>query len=150
MNRKQSNRCIVLIEDNLGDVVLFRESLAEADPGTELLVLRSFEEVEDSLFEIEAAYKTKGMIAVLDLNLLRCSGVEIIPLMRNSPVLRYLPIIVFTSSLAPTDVLRSYQAGVNAYVPKPDDLAGYRSVTKSLIDFWFVQALTTSSVVTAP
>ncbi len=77
MNRKQCHRCIVLIEDNLGDVVLFRESLAEADPGTELLVLRSFEEVEDSLFEIEAAYKSKGMIAVLDLNLLRCSGVEI-------------------------------------------------------------------------
>lgn len=146
MNRRQADRCIILIEDNLGDVVLFRESLAEADSSTELLVFRSYEEVEESLVAIEVAYKTKGMIAVVDLNLLRCSGIDIITLLRSKTNLQHLPIIIFTSSLAPTDIMRSYQAGVNAYVPKPDDLAGYRSVAKSLVDFWLYQAVTTSSV----
>ncbi|MCU0712475.1 MAG: response regulator [Pirellula sp.] len=146
MNRRQADRCILLIEDNLGDVVLFRESLAEADSSTELLVFRSYEEVEESLPAIEVAYKSKGMIAVVDLNLLRCSGIDIITLLRSKTNLQHLPIVIFTSSLAPTDIMRSYQAGVNAYVPKPDDLAGYRSVAKSLVDFWLYQAVTTSSV----
>jgi two-component system, chemotaxis family, response regulator Rcp1 len=146
MNQRQSNRCIILIEDNPGDVVLFRESLWEADRSVDLVNYRTYEEVEASILEIETAYKCAGMIVLLDINLLRCSGFDIIPLFRTNAVLQHLPIVIFTSSQAPKDILRSYQAGINAYVPKPDDLAGYRSVAKSLVDFWLAQTVTTSSV----
>ena len=146
MNQRQANRCIILIEDNLGDVVLFRDSLLETDQNVDLIVYGTYEEVEASILEIENAYKSGDLIVLLDLNLLRCSGFDIIPLFRTNAVLQHLPIIVFTSSHAPKDILRSYQAGVNAYVPKPDDLKGYRSIAKSLVDFWLAHAVTTSSV----
>ena len=146
MNQRQSNRCIILIEDNLGDVVLFRESLAETDCTVDLKVYRTYEEVEASILEIETAYTDAHMIVLLDLNLLRCSGFDIIPLLKNNSVLQHLPIIIFTSSQAPKDVTRAFQSGVNAYVPKPDDLDGYRSVAKSLVNFWLMHAVTKASV----
>lgn len=85
------------------------------------------------------------MIILLDLNLPSCSGFDLIPLFRNNAVLQYIPIVIFTSSQAPKDITRAFQAGVNAYVPKPDDLAGYRSVAKSLVSFWIHNSITTSA-----
>jgi CheY-like chemotaxis protein len=146
MNQRQFHRRIILIEDNLGDVVLFRESLAEAGSSVDLTVFRSYDEVENAIPELETAFKDSRMIVLLDLNLPRCSGFDIIPLFRDNPVLRHIPIVIFTSSQAPTDIMKSFQAGVNAYVPKPDDLAGYRSVAKSLVGFWLVHSLTISAI----
>lgn len=146
MNQRQLHRCIILIEDNLGDVVLLRESLAEADSNVGLTVFRSYDEVQCAISELEIGYKDSRMIILLDLNLPRCSGFELIPLFRNNPVLQHIPIVIFTSSQAPKDIMTAFQAGVNAYVPKPDDLAGYRSVAKSLVSFWLLNSITTSAI----
>lgn len=146
MNQRQLHRCIILIEDNLGDVVLLRESLSEADNNVGLTVFRNYDEVECAISELEIGYKDSRMIVLLDLNLPRCSGFELIPLFRNNPVLQHIPIIIFTSSQAPKDIMRAFQTGVNAYVPKPDDLAGYRSVAKSLVSFWLHNSITTSAI----
>ncbi|MFN7877159.1 MAG: response regulator [Pirellula sp.] len=146
MNQRKPHRCIILIEDNFGDVVLFRESLSEADNNVSLTVFRNYDEVEFAISELEAGYKDSRMIILLDLNLPRCSGFDLIPLFRDNPVLQYIPIVIFTSSQAPKDIMRAFQAGVNAYVPKPDDLAGYRSVAKSLVNFWLHNSITTSAI----
>lgn len=146
MNQRQPHRRIILIEDNLGDVVLLRESQSETDDTVGLTVFRNFDEVEYAISDLEADYKDSRMIVLLDLNLPRCSGFDLIPLFRNNPILRYTPIVIFTSSQAPKDIMRAFQAGVNAYVPKPDDLAGYRSVAKSLVSFWLHNSITTSAI----
>lgn len=146
MNQRQPHRRIILIEDNLGDVVLLRESLSETDDTVGLTVFRNFDEVEYAISDLEADYKDSRMIVLLDLNLPRCSGFDLIPLFRNNPILQYTPIVIFTSSQAPKDIMRAFQAGVNAYVPKPDDLAGYRSVAKSLVSFWLHNSITTSAI----
>jgi CheY-like chemotaxis protein len=146
MNQRQPHRRIILIEDNLGDVVLLRESLSEADENVGLTVFRNFDEVEYAISDLEADYKDSRMIVLLDLNLPRCSGFDLIPLFRNNPILQYTPIVIFTSSQAPKDIMMAFQAGVNAYVPKPDDLAGYRSVAKSLVSFWLHNSITTSAI----
>ena len=149
MNARKSKRCIVLVEDNLGDIVLFKESLAEVDESVDLMVFGSLKQIESSIFEMESACKNTAMIILLDLNLLRCSGLNVIPLFRSNFALQHVPIVIFTSSHAPKDILSSYQAGVNAYVPKPDDLIGYRTVAKSLVDFWFKHVLTASNAIFA-
>jgi len=75
-------------------------------------------------------------LLVLDLNLPRKDGREVLKEIKSDPKLAKIPIIVFTSSQASSDVMRSYELGANCYLRKPGNLADFRAVVHSMAEFW--------------
>jgi CheY-like chemotaxis protein len=77
---------------------------------------------------------------VLDLNLPRVSGLEVLQQIRNSPDLRALPVVILTSSEAERDITASYARGANSYVSKPVDLRQFQEAIAGIEEFWLVLA----------
>ena len=130
---------ILLAEDNDGDVLLVRKALDEFVGGYQLLLARNGEE---ALQILERAGVDSSApcpdFAVLDLNLPRCSGIQILKRLRKTPRCAAAPVIVFTSSDSPQDKAEAFRLGANRYFQKPTDLDGFmqlgRLVKESLPD----------------
>lgn len=129
---------ILLVEDNPGDVRLTREALKEGkvrnnltvvDDGVKALALLRREG------EFEGAPRPD--LILLDLNLPRMSGREVLAQVKSDPELRTIPIVILTSSQAEKDIVKAYELSVNCYVSKPVDLDQFVTVVKSIEDFWF-------------
>lgn len=133
MNRQ----IITLIEDNEGDVFLFRESLRDQNHDIELVAYSSMDDLIESRKTIEDSSVNAIGLTLLDLNIPSSSGWEILNWLKERSSLRNQPVIILTSSRSPNDIERALQAGANAYIPKPDDFEGYKRMTQSLVEFWF-------------
>ena len=128
---------ILLIEDNPGDVRLTQEALREGK------VINNLAVVSDGV-EALAYLRQKGRYAgatrpdviLLDLNLPRKDGREVLQEIKEDPNLKRIPVVVITSSSAEEDVLRSYNLHANCYISKPVDLEQFVTVVKSIEDFW--------------
>lgn len=113
---------IVLAEDNPGDVLLFREALRQSKLPYELVVA---EDGEKALKLLEKAAQADGGspdLIVLDVNLPKRSGQDVLKWVRNNPGLAKIPVMMLTSSASPDDKARSMQLGANLYVQKSSDL----------------------------
>ena len=128
---------ILLVEDNPGDVRLTQEALKEAKVGNQLHV------VEDGV-EAMAFLRHEGKYAdsphpdliLLDLNLPKKDGREVLAEIKQDPKLMRIPVVVLTTSRAEEDILRSYNLHANCYVTKPVDLDQFITIVKSIEDFW--------------
>ena len=128
---------ILLVEDNPGDVRLTQEALKEAKVRNNLHV------VEDGV-EAMAFLKREGEYAsaplpdliLLDLNLPRKDGREVLEEIKQDDQLKRVPVVVLTTSQAEEDILRSYNLHANCYVNKPVDLDEFIKIVKSIEDFW--------------
>lgn len=128
---------ILLVEDNPGDVRLTREALKEAKMRNNLHV------VEDGVAALEFLRREDGYgdaprpdLILLDLNLPRKDGREVLEEIKADPELRRIPVVVLTTSEAEEDVLRSYNLHANCYVTKPVDLDRFIAIVRSIEDFW--------------
>jgi two-component system, chemotaxis family, response regulator Rcp1 len=135
--QRRSSFEILLVEDNPGDVRLTRECLREANLTANLWVVR------DGI-QAMAFLKREGMhnlsprpdLILLDLNLPRVSGREVLSMIKSEPAYRAIPIVVLSSSTAEEDVKQCYDLHANCYVAKPVDLNGLTSVMKAIEAFW--------------
>jgi CheY-like chemotaxis protein len=128
---------ILLVEDNPGDVRLTREALAEARVQNTLSVASDGIEALDFLHRrggFEAA--TRPDLILLDLNLPRKDGRELLAEIKIDPELKRIPVVVLTTSQAEQDIVRSYNLHANCYVTKPLDLEKFLGVMRALEDFW--------------
>ena len=128
---------ILLVEDNPGDVRLTREALKEAKVRNELHV--ATDGVEALAFlRREGAYKkaVRPNLVLLDLNLPRKNGREVLAEMKEDPELRRIPVVILTTSQAEQDIIKAYDLHVNCYINKPVDLDQFLQVVKSIEDFW--------------
>jgi CheY-like chemotaxis protein len=134
-------RTILLVEDNAGDVRLTREALREADVSVELTAVP---DGEQALAFLRGEGTHAGMprpdLILLDLNLPRRDGREVLREIKNDPDLRRIPVVVLTTSQADEDILRSYSLHANAYVTKPVDFDSFIAVVRQ-IDEFFVSVL---------
>ena len=129
---------ILIVEDNPGDVRLTREALKEGK------VLNTLHVVEDG-FEALAFLKHEGQYAksahpdiiLLDLNLPRMDGRELLAKIKTDPNLRRTPVVILTTSKAEEDIIKSYDLHANCYITKPMDMEHFITVIKSIEDFWF-------------
>jgi len=129
---------ILLVEDNPGDVRLTREALREGKVRNNLNVVD--DGVKALAFlrrEGEYADAPRPDLVLLDLNLPRMGGREVLEAIKANPELRSIPVVVLTSSQAEQDIARAYELRANCYVTKPVDLDQFISVVKSIEDFWF-------------
>jgi len=124
---------LLLVEDNLGDVGLIREGLTNCGSKAAVSVARDGLE---ALTRLTAADGERPDLILLDLNLPRMDGRELLARLKTDPDLRRIPVIVFTSSSAPKDVARAYELQANAYMVKPLDLSGIERVLRLFKEFW--------------
>jgi CheY-like chemotaxis protein len=128
---------ILLVEDNPGDVRLTREALRDAK------VRNNMETVADGV-EAMAFLRHEGPysssirpdLILLDLNLPKKSGLEVLKEVKADEDLRRIPVVVLTTSQAEQDIIKSYDLHANAYIAKPVELAQFISVVKAIEDFW--------------
>jgi two-component system, chemotaxis family, response regulator Rcp1 len=129
---------ILLVEDNPGDVRLTMEALKEGR------LLNHVSVAEDGV-EALAFLRQKGKYAnearpdliLLDLNLPKKDGREVLAEIKEDRELRHIPVVVLTTSTAEQDVLRTYDLHANCYISKPVDFDQFIQVVKSVGDFWF-------------
>ncbi len=128
---------ILLVEDNPGDVRLTREALKDANMVNRLSVVK--DGVEALAFlrnEGNYADAPRPDLMLLDLNLPRMDGREVLAELKNDPDLRRIPVVVLTTSEAEADVLKAYDLHANCYVTKPVDLDDFLSVARVIDNFW--------------
>ena len=128
---------ILLVEDNPGDERLTREALKEGKVYSNLHWAKDGVEAIEFLRR-EGRFKDvpRPDIILLDLNLPKKDGREVLHEIKNDPVLKRIPVVVLTTSKADEDVLRSYNLHANCYVTKPVDLEKFIVVVKSIDRFW--------------
>ncbi len=129
---------ILLVEDNPGDVRLTKEALKDAKVLNEIYVAKDGVEAMDFLNKKEKFAKAPipDMI-LLDLNLPRKDGREVLAEIKKDPKLKHIPVIVLTTSKADEDIIKSYNLHANAYITKPVDLNRFVEIIHTLEEFWF-------------
>ncbi len=128
---------ILLVEDDPADVRLTQEALKDAKVLNELHVARDGVEALDFLRRTgDHADAPRPDLVILDLNLPRMSGKEVLAEMQKDPTLRTLPVAVLTTSAQDADVIDSYDLGANCYLTKPVDLDQFLDVVRTFEDFW--------------
>ncbi len=128
---------ILLVEDNAADVRLTQEALKDAKILNDLHVARDGVEAMDFLLQ-RAGYEEapRPDIVILDLNLPRKDGKEVLAELKSDPALRTIPVAVLTTSEAEADVLDSYDLGANCFLTKPVDLDQFLKVVQAVEEFW--------------
>ncbi|NRF67738.1 response regulator [Aquincola sp. S2] len=129
---------ILMVEDNPGDVRLTREAFKDGRVWNRLHV------VEDGLAALDFLHRRPPFddaprpdIILLDLNLPRMDGREVLAHIKADEALRIIPVVVLTTSQAEEDVLRAYHLNANCYVTKPVDLEQFIRIVQAIEDFWF-------------
>jgi CheY-like chemotaxis protein len=128
---------ILLVEDDPGDVLLIREALADHEiVGTVRDVSDGVEAMRYVRGEGEYAAAARPDLVLLDLNLPRKNGAEVLAEIKSDPRLATIPVVVLTTSKAQEDVLRSYENHANAYITKPADFQRLREVVHRIDEFF--------------
>jgi len=129
---------ILLVEDNPGDVRLTKEALRDAKVLNEIFVARDGVEAMDFLTRkgtfVDAPIPD---LILLDLNLPRKDGREVLEEIKKDPRLKRIPVVVLTTSKADEDIVKSYSLHANAYITKPVDLNRFSEIIHALEEFWF-------------
>ncbi len=128
---------LLLVEDNPGDVRLTKEALKAGNVVVNLSVARDGVEAIDFLRRRGAfqAAPTPDLI-LLDLNLPRKNGREVLSEIKADPILKKIPVLVMTTSRAEQDINRAYSLNANCYITKPMDLDEFLRIVKSIEEFW--------------
>ena len=128
---------ILLAEDNPGDAKLTRKALEQGKVINNLhVVTDGLEAMAYLRQEGEYADEPRPDLVLLDLNMPRKDGREVLDEIKSDPDLRRIPVVVMTSSEAEEDIAQSYDLHANAYVTKPIDFDGFLDVVGSLEEFW--------------
>ncbi len=136
-NRQGRPIVILLVEDNAGDVRLTREAFREGKVGNELAV--ATDGVEALAFlrrEPPHANAPRPDLILLDLNIPKMDGRQVLAEIKSDPSLRRIPVVILTTSKAEEDVARSYDLHANCYITKPVDFDKFLAVVRSIDDFW--------------
>ncbi len=128
---------ILLVEDNPGDADLAREALENGKLHNALTVIEDGEKALAYLFRRPPYVKvTYPDLILLDLNLPRKSGLEVLAEIKADSRLKRIPVVILTTSQAEEDILRSYNLHANSYITKPIDLNQFLNLVRSIEEFW--------------
>jgi two-component system, chemotaxis family, response regulator Rcp1 len=144
MNATQSDFHILLIEDSRADAKIIERALREGDVSHRLTVIPDGRHALDYLFslrdEIVPTDREPDLI-LLDLNLPGLDGCQVLTQIKSDPYLRMIPVVILTTSIREEDILQTYQAGANTYIPKPAEYPSYRDLVATLRHYWVDTAL---------
>ena len=128
---------VLLVEDSPGDVRLTQEAFKDAKVHINLNVVSDGAEAMEFLNrEGKHAHAPRPDLILLDLNLPKKDGREVLEEVKESPTLMSIPVVILTTSASDADILRSYRLHANCYITKPVSLDAFLEVVKSIDDFW--------------
>ncbi|MDP3895993.1 MAG: response regulator, partial [Mesorhizobium sp.] len=142
MKRRTSTaRHVLLVEDSVGDVRLTQEAFSEANWDVELHIASDGVEALEFLRR-EAAHQDapRPDLILLDLNLPRMDGREVLAFIKGDDSLKTIPTVILTTSEAEADITNSYRLQANCYLTKPAQWDEFDSMVRSLNDFWLLKA----------
>lgn len=128
---------ILLVDDNEGDILLTKEALEEAKIVNRISV--AYDGVQALSFlkkEPPFTHEESPDLILLDINLPRMDGTELLSIIKRDPELRRIPVIMLTTSSSERDILISYDNHANCYITKPVDLERFMDVVRTIEDFW--------------
>jgi CheY-like chemotaxis protein len=128
---------VLLVEDDPGDELMTREAFEDNKIGNRLHVARDGEEALDFLYRRGVHSEAPRVdLVLLDLNLPKYDGRQVLERIRADPDLTHLPVVVLTTSSSEEDILRSYKLHANAYVTKPVDVNQFIAAVRQIDDFF--------------
>jgi chemotaxis family two-component system response regulator Rcp1 len=125
---------ILLVDDNEGDILLTREALDDARIINKISI--AYDGLEAIRFLKNAPGANTPDLILLDINLPKMNGTEVLGIIKSDPDLKRIPVIMLTTSSAEKDILASYDNHANCYITKPVDLDRFMSVVRTIEDFW--------------
>ena len=133
---------LLLVEDNPQDLELALRALKKANLANQIQVARDGAEALDFIF-CEGAHAGRAFadvpkVILLDLKLPKIDGLEVLRRLKGDPRTRAIPVVVLTSSKEQSDVVESYQLGVNSYIVKPVNFEGFAAAVRSLGLYWLL------------
>jgi two-component system response regulator len=136
---------ILLVEDNPADVKITQRALKESGLPVDLIVVRDGQEAVDYLLRMgphaaAADWRSPDLI-LLDINLPRLTGREVLERLRGTPALKTVPVVVLTTSNRQEDVQEMYACGANTYIEKPQDFHRFVQVLQTIHRYWLDTAL---------
>ncbi len=129
---------ILLVEDNPDDVELTLHALRKDNMANRIHVARDGEEALAFLFDPKKPNHVHLKLVLLDLKLPKVDGLEVLRVAKNDSRTRRIPVVVMTSSREESDLVRSYDLGVNSYLQKPVDFDQFREVVKRMGFYWLL------------
>jgi chemotaxis family two-component system response regulator Rcp1 len=132
---------VLLVEDSPGDVRLTQEAFRDANPSIHIHV--ATDGVEAMAFlQLKGKYadSPRPDLILLDLNLPKMDGREVLALIKADQDLKMIPTVILTTSDSEVDIVKSYQLAANCYLTKPVQLGAFESLVKSINDFWLTKA----------
>jgi CheY-like chemotaxis protein len=144
MNRASSDFHILLVEDSRADAKIIERALKESDVVHRLTVIPDGQHALDYLFALrddEVDVDREPDLILLDLNLPGIDGCQVLSQIKSDPCLRMIPVVILTTSSREEDVLQTYLAGANTFIPKPAEYPSYRDLVATLRTYWVDTAL---------
>ena len=144
MNKKDNREPIeiLLVEDNPGDVRLTKEAFRDCKIKSNIsVVIDGAEAIKFLRNEGQFKDSVKPNLILLDLNLPKVNGIEVLKEIKSDPKLKMIPVIILTTSKAEDDIISTYNYNANCYINKPVDWDGFFEIIKSIENFWFSTAV---------
>ena len=132
---------LLIVEDNPGDVRLLEEAFRELRADVNIQVAKDGAEALDLVNSPRDPAIRRPDLILLDLNLPKISGHDVLAKIKSDPRTRHIPVIILTSSRAEADVRRAYQSHANAYLRKPSTLEGLLNTARDVKNFWMETAI---------
>jgi CheY-like chemotaxis protein len=131
---------ILLVEDNPDDILIIQKALKESDIINQMLVVRDGQEALDFLehrgqYQNQSGSLRPGLI-LLDINLPKVNGLEVLKEIKQNPDLRYIPTVMLTSSRRDEDIVKSYDFGCNSFIQKPLEFERFKDIVKQIGMYW--------------
>ncbi len=131
---------ILMAEDDPDDQLLAREALAESQLANGLQIVENGEQLLDYLYRrnhYAGVSAPRPGVILLDLNMPRMDGREVLAALKSDPTLRRIPVVVMTTSKAEEDIVRTYDLGVSSFIVKPVTFEGLVNVMQAIGRYWF-------------
>jgi len=133
---------VLLVEDSLEDLELTQRALRNANLGNHIQIARDGAEALDFIFcegeHADRKIEDKPKLILLDLKLPKVDGLEVLQRIKGDLRTRHIPIVVLTSSKEQSDLVKSYELGVNSYIVKPVDFESFASAVQELGMYWLL------------
>ena len=137
---------ILMVEDNPTDVMLIQEALADTKMLSNLHVAEDGVQAMEFLHrQGEHASAPRPDMVLLDLNMPRKGGQEVLAEIKGDEHLKHIPTVILTTSRAEADIWKAYGLHANCYIPKPVDFDAFADIVRTIQNFWFIIALLPSS-----